>query len=313
MNRLDGTTFPEEPHARMTVASGTTSFRAGIRVNGDFTVEFNNGTIATFVDNGNVVLVEINGLTDTEIIITGDLTTLSLSSTQLTSFYATGLSNLTSLDLLNNQLTSFGATGLSNLTWLNLDHNQLTSFYGTGLPNLTTLLLSWNPLTSFNGTGLSNLTTLRLNSNQLTSFNGTGLASLTTLELMGNQLTEFNATGLSSLMVLVLSTNQLTTVDVRGLYNLTSLALINNHNLSSIILPNFADVPSGSGGFRTLNIRNTALANMTSVDSPEWQHIITNLPTRHTGSRGNVIVSNVQLRDAIIAALADKHWNGTSM
>jgi hypothetical protein len=158
----------------------------------------------------------------------GDITGITLTNNQLTTFSSTGLSALTNLDLSSNQLTTFSGTGLSSLTTLYLHTNQLTTFSSTGMGALTTLWLYSNQLTTFSGTGLSALTQLILNSNQLTTFSGTGMGALTLLWLTNNQLTTFSGTGLSALINLDLRSNQLTTFSGTGLSALTSLNLNSN-------------------------------------------------------------------------------------
>ena len=142
----------------------------------------------------------------------GNITTLDLTSNQLTTFSGTGLSSLTTLYLTNNQLTTFSGTGLSALTYLDLNGNQLTTFSGTGLSALTNLQLYNNQLTTFSGTGLSALTSLDLSYNQLTTFSGTGLSVLTSLYLDNNQLTSFSDTGLAVLIQLQIRNNNLTSI-----------------------------------------------------------------------------------------------------
>ena len=158
----------------------------------------------------------------------GSLTRLELPLNEITSFVGTGLESLTHLELQNGQLTSFDGTGLTSLTHLLLYGNQLTSFDGTGLTNLVALYLNQNQLTSFDDNGLTSLMELYLSDNQLASFDGTGLGSLTRLEIDNNQLTSFSGTGLSSLTQLYLNSNQLTSFDGTGLSGLTYLSLSGN-------------------------------------------------------------------------------------
>lgn len=172
------------------------------------------------------------------------------------------------------------------------DFGYITSFDGTGLSNLSYLNLEFNQLSSFDGTGLSNLTTLFIGGNRLSSFDGTGLSNLTSLFIGGNQLSSFDGTGFS---------------------NLTSLDLWYNLNLSVVTIPEFEDVPSGSGGLRYLSLEQTALGSQSSINSV-WNDIIANLPIRNNSYKGYLYVSNTALKTALQNALntpINKYWTVT--
>jgi Leucine-rich repeat (LRR) protein len=195
--------------------------------------------------------------------VSGDVTILDFSNSQIISFDGTGLSSLTTLELYGNQLTTFDGTGLTSLTLLNLGNNQLTSFTGTGLSALTYLDLSSNPLTTFIGGDMELITALNFEVDwgitTLETFDGTGLTALTYLNLENNQLTSFDGTDLSALTTLYLANNQLTSFDGTGLTSLEYL----NLQINSLTSINLTDLNSLRYFYTVQNLINTALFNDT--------------------------------------------------
>jgi Leucine-rich repeat (LRR) protein len=275
-----------------------------LNANGEFTIIscLSDGTVSgditsLTVSNAQLTSFDGSGLTS--------LSVLDLTYNQLTEFDGTPSTQLTQLNLGNNQLTEFDGTGLSGLTSLDLQSNQLTSFDGTPLTSLTYLDLNINQLTSFSGTGLTSLTELNLNSNQLTSFDGTGLTQLTYLDLNSNQLTEFDGSGLTSLSVLYLNSNQLTTLGISNMDYLQNLYVSNNlltpsvnNSLLTKLAANELSNDWDSGEFYTTGGRTSAGTN-------DYDYLIAN---GWTISGADLVSNPVWYR---FKAPSTEPWDGT--
>ena len=211
------------------------------------------------------------------------LTTLELSSNQLSTFDGSDLINLTSLYLGGNQLTSFDGTDLTSLTMLNLGYNQLTSLSGFIFPtSLTQLNLYNNQLTSFDGTGLTSLNYLYLQNNQITSFDGTGLTSLTQLILVNNLLTSIDVSPMVALTSLFLA-------DVYGLNGNPMTATANNTILAALV----AKGVSG-GNFATSGGRTSAgTANYDTLNADGWKLYGLDLTTPPPSGNGKLRIKGV--------------------
>ena len=198
-----------------------------------------------------------------------NLTSLNIPSRgKLKSLSLKNLGKISYLDVKNNELTDIDVTGMTSLKTLNLSNNKLEEVKGlTTLPNLTDLNLTNNKLTNIDVTGLTSLNTLYLLNNKLEEVKGlTALSNLTNLDIGnnnikgtldlskltnlydvcvdGNKLTNIEFPKQNVIRTLYLSDNNLTgTLDLKNLTNLdNSLEIINNPNLSNILLPKAENV-----------------------------------------------------------------------
>ena len=194
----------------------------------------------------------------------GQITTLSLGSNNLSGTIPTELGNLTSLiqlNFFNNSLTGTIPAelgNLTNLTYLGLAGNQLSGSIPSTLGNLTSLNYLRLYINALTGSipaelgDLTNLIELSLGHNQLSGSIPSALGSLsnlTALNLYDNQLSGSipSALGsLSNLTILNLSTNSLTGPLPQWL---SDMAISTLNVIDAFIL---APVVAISGGNRTI-------------------------------------------------------------
>jgi len=103
--------------------------------------------------------------------VSGELTSITLNTNQITSISIPEFSLLTYLNLNNNQIPSIELSGLSSLEWFSLYNNQLTNIELSGLSSLEGIILDFNNLQTFDGTGLpGSVYNFSIDNNLLTSF-----------------------------------------------------------------------------------------------------------------------------------------------
>ena len=147
------------------------------------------------------------------------------------------LTKLTSLNLSSNQLTNIDVSNNTYLTNLYLSYNQLASIDLSNNTYLTDLYLSYNQLASIDVSKNTALNILHLDSNQLTNIDVSSNTALPYLDLNSNQLTNIDVSNNTSLTGLDLADNKLTIIDVSNNTYLTHLDLSSNQ-LASIDLSN---------------------------------------------------------------------------
>ena len=161
------------------------------------------------------------------------ITSLSLSSLEITSLKAgdfDGLTSLTTLNLGSNSISDISTlAGLTSLTTLNLSANSISDISALSkLTSLTTLNLSANSISDISALSkLTSLTTLNLGSNSVSNISTLSkLTSLTELNLGSNSASDISAlSGLTSLTELNLLGNSIS--DISALSKLTSLTELN--------------------------------------------------------------------------------------
>jgi hypothetical protein len=173
---------------------------------------------------------------------TGELTTFSCTSSDVSMVSAYGCSSLNSLSCDSNQITSLDLGGCVGLAELSCFSNKITELNLTGLPALASLYCQSNLLDGLNVRSNPLLQTLQCNDNSLdtldTSANPNlyglychnnfiksldlrGNAGLKNLNCLGNGLESINATGLalSGSLGANVSGNQLSASSLNSFYS----------------------------------------------------------------------------------------------
>ncbi|MGC9338311.1 LapB repeat-containing protein [Listeria ivanovii] len=194
---------------------------------------------------------------------------------------------LTSLDLSSNQLTTTGVSGLfqlDSLQILNLDTNSLNSFEldaNNDLPNLSNLSLRYNPtITKLHIEDQPKLVIIymTLNSNQtslleeltlsnLPALTSTGAGTSNTINFSGysDVLRTVKLNALPKIQTADLDSNLINNIDVQNMAALTYLDLNSNElsditKLANLPVLNHLDVTSNQ-------LTNTGIANITQLDA----------------------------------------------
>ncbi|MBC2254909.1 LapB repeat-containing protein [Listeria ivanovii] len=194
---------------------------------------------------------------------------------------------LTSLDLSSNQLTTTGVSGLfqlDSLQILNLDTNSLNSFEldaNNDLPNLSNLSLRYNPtITKLHIEDQPKLVIIymTLNSNQtslleeltlsnLPALTSTGAGTSNTINFSGysDVLRTVKLNALPKIQTADLDSNLINNIDVQNMAALTYLDLNSNElsditKLTNLPVLNHLDATSNQ-------LTNTGIANITQLDA----------------------------------------------
>ncbi len=183
-----------------------------------------------------------------------NITSLELSTNQLTAIDVSKNTALDTLTLSGNQLTILDVSKNTALTVLKLETNQLTKIDVSQNTALTELNASLNQLTALDVSKNTALTALFLNSNQLTAIDVSNNTALTRLYLRDNQLTKIDVSQNTALTQLNLVNNQLTALDVSQNTALTQLNLVNNQLTALDVSQNTA--------LTELNLRGNALTKV---------------------------------------------------
>ena len=163
------------------------------------------------------------------------------SDTRARNIVITG--NVTSLTLNDNQLTALDVSGATTLEHLNVSNNQLTALDVSRNTALISLVVSWNQLTRLDVSGAKALTHLSCRSNQLTAIDLSRNDALEQLWLTGNQLTSLDVSRNTALVRLELHFNQLTSLDVSRNTALLSLCVAGNQFTASALNDLFRTLP----------------------------------------------------------------------
>ncbi len=169
--------------------------------------------------------------------------------------------NITTLELSTNQLTAIDVSIHTALTGLNLNGNQLTTIDVSQNTALTKLSLQNNQLTVIDVSKNTALIELYLDDNQLTAIDVSKNIALTELSLANNQLTAIDVSQNTALTELSLQNNQLTALDVSNNTALTQLNLSGNVLLTKLNLAN-----GHNDKLTDLNLRNSLKLTCVQVD-----------------------------------------------
>jgi len=136
------------------------------------------------------------------------------------------------------------------------------------------------------------------------------IGDLTSVEIAGSGIQSIKFHNLPNVEYLTLmNTYEIINLDVSMMKNLKSLAFVDCLMLGNLTLPDFEDVPSGTGGFSWLWMVDTDLdVDYTSYQT-QWQNIVSKLPTRNAASKGTITITNENLKPQLDAALAGKFWD----
>jgi len=136
------------------------------------------------------------------------------------------------------------------------------------------------------------------------------IGDLTSVEIMGSEIQSIKFHNLPNVEYLTLTyTYEIKNLDVSMMKNLKSLVFVDCLMLGNITLPDFEDVPSGSGGFSWLWVVDTDLDVDYTSSQTQWQNIVSKLPTRNAAFKGTITIANENLKPQLDAALAGKFWD----
>ncbi len=221
--------------------------------------------IASFTNLTSLSVSESN-LTTLDVSALTNLVWLDCSWNQITTLNVTGLVNLSQLQCKQNLMTNLNLSTLTSLTQLDCSNNRLTTLDVSTNSLLSYLLCDRNQLASLNVIGLNNIAFLSCNYNNMTNLNVSNLTGLISLACGNNQLTSLNLASLVNLFSLQCDHNLLTSLDLSAntaltslfcYYNqLTSLDLSNNNLLTSV----------NCGENRLANLNLNGITNLTSLD-----------------------------------------------
>ena len=221
-----------------TLSSGNGYYEIGhYKICGEFitSLRLDNADLTTLTFNNCTMLDDL-----TTYSCTGDISSIDLSSAE----------NLERLDIDFNdtQITSIDLTHNTSLKNINIEINTLTELtLPPASDKLETLTLSnAGNLTALNASGHIGLRTLSLSSmNALTSLTLNGCTSLSELNLSydAGYLETLDIANCTSLKKFYLSgENLVTSLDFTGCEFIDNIEIMNNSNLSSIILPDARDL-----------------------------------------------------------------------
>ena len=202
------------------------------------------------------------------------LTTLYVSSNQLTELNVSNNTALTDLNVWNNQLTKLDVSKNTALTSLDVESNKLTELDVSKNTALTALEVANNQLTELDVSNNTALTDLSVSSNQLTELDVSKNTALTDLDVYSNQLTELDVSNNTALTTLWVDRNKLTKLDVSNNTALTELYVYNNQ-LTELDVSN-----------------NTAL-----TDLRVWENQLTELDVSKNTALTKLFVENNQLTE----------------
>ena len=186
-----------------------------IMADGDITIE---GVKGKAIKDYNFYTIE-----NQQIVIRGNVTTLSCDNNQLAALDVSQNSTLTELSCSQNQLTALDISHNTALTELSCSKNQLTALDISHNTALTELYCPENQLTTMELPKNTALTKLWCQYNQLTELDVSKNTALTELYCHQNQLTALDVSKNTALTVLDCYNNQLTALDVSKNTALTEL------------------------------------------------------------------------------------------
>ena len=210
------------------------------------------------------------------------LTTLYVSSNQLTELNVSNNTALTDLNVWNNQLTKLDVSKNTALTSLDVESNKLTELDVSKNTALTALEVANNQLTELDVSNNTALTDLSVSSNQLTELDVSKNTALTDLDVYSNQLTELDVSNNTALTTLWVDRNKLTKLDVSKNTALTELYVHNNQLTELDVSKNTAltDLRVWSNQLTELDVsKNTALTYL-GVDSNKLTELDVSKNTR---------------------------------
>ena len=248
------------------------------------------------------------------------LTSLYLSTNNLSSIDLSKNTSLTSLNLYRNNLSNIDLIKNTNLTDLYLSSNKLSSIDLSKNTKLTDLHLISNNLSSIDLSKNTSLTYLNLDNNNLSSIDLSKNTKLTDLHLKSNNLSSIDLSKNTSLKkYLDLDNNNLSSIDLSKNTYLTSLYLEGN-NLSSIDLSkntNLTSLDLKSNNLSSIDLsKNTKLNALYLYDTP----LKLNAYVKENGTLtsfnikmpegSNKFYLTYEIEDNSIANFADNRLNG---
>ena len=145
---------------------------------------------------------EYSGANAHNIVITGNVTMLGCSSSQLTALDVSRSTTLTSLICGNNQLTALDVSRNTALTSLDCYRNELTALDVSRNTALKDLSLRFNQLTALDVSRNTALTSLDCRWNQLTALDVSRNTALKVLDVCNNQITHLDVSANTVLYIL---------------------------------------------------------------------------------------------------------------
>lgn len=182
------------------------------------------------------------------------LTSLSVTSNNISSVDLTNNINLTMIDLDSNNINYLNVTGLQKLVRLDFSYNNVKNIDLSTNNLIETLNASVNPeLTTIDLSNNAKLYSLNLSNNNITTINLDNNVELEYLYLYDNKISYIDLSKLNNLLELYLDGNEISQLDVSQLINLEGLYIsrtkIKNLDLSSNV------------NLSTLNINYTPIEN----------------------------------------------------
>jgi len=186
------------PTGTITMTTKASEVWLHVQVNGDISVDWGDGKVSNRNDaivddysdeNGFTFTHEYSGTNVCNIVITGNVTSLTCYANQLT---ALDVSRNTALEILScggNQLTTLDVSRNTALTFLNCRRNQLTTLDVRMNTALTNLECSDNQLTTLDVRKNTALNGLACNFNQIKSLDVSKNTALEGLSIVSNQFT----------------------------------------------------------------------------------------------------------------------------
>ena len=210
-------------------------------------------------------------ITNQEIVITGDVTSLLCKRCNLTALSLDHSLSLQELDAYLNQIESLDVSHNARLVKLGVNSNNITSLDVTHNTKLEELDCSWNSLKSIDLTKNTSLTKLSCAKNQISSLNVSNNKNLRTLRFDENPITNIDVTNNPNLIFLSDIDGALTSLDVSKNPKLEMLQVPDNKNLSSLDLsnnPELTDLWINGDNFTELDVsHNTRLISLYCNDN----------------------------------------------
>ena len=233
------------------------------------------------------------------------LTTLYVSSNQLTKLDVSKNTVLTELYVFYNQLTELNVSKNTALTYLDVGRNKLTELDVSKNTALTDLNVWNNQLTKLDVSKNTALTYLNVGHNQLTELDVSNNTALTKLFVDSNKLTKLDVSKNTALTDLRVDSNQLTELDVSNNTALTSLSVGSNQLTELDVSKNTALTYLGvsSNQLTELDVSN----NTALTDLRVWENQLTKLDVSNNTALTELHVNSNQLTELVInnTALTD--------
>lgn len=285
-------------------------------------------------------------LTDRDVTISGNVSELDCSYTNISSLDCSGCLSLKRLECYSSYMTKLNVAGLTGLTYLNCKYNAIRNLDLTGCSGLEYLDAHFSDTKTLILAGCIGLKEVNVSQNEIASLDFTDCTLLETLDCHSNRLAELKLTGCANLVTVDCYENELTSLNLSGREKLASIC-VDENNLESLMAKDcsaltyvsatsckiqsadfsnslkLSDILIEKNQLKSINISGCSSLKffnfyLNQLPLSAMTQLIEALPTRDKDSAGKITVLGIDTASGykegnkcskdLVAAMTEKNW-----